>query len=171
MNHLLLLGAGFSRNWGGWLATEVNDHLFTSPQIIADGYLQDLLHRYAATGGFEAALGECQTNYLQNPAEYRNHLENLQSAIDTMFLDMEAGFASKLPLQFSQELKFSVSRFLARFDTIFTLNQDLLLERHYLQSDVQTATPRIWNGWASPGMRPQSDPSTTDCLRVRWILG
>jgi hypothetical protein len=27
---VLLVGAGFSRNWGGWLASEVNGHLPTS---------------------------------------------------------------------------------------------------------------------------------------------
>ena len=27
MPNLLLIGAGFSRNWGGWLATEAFEHL------------------------------------------------------------------------------------------------------------------------------------------------
>ena len=26
-NYLLLTGAGFSRNWGGWLSSEVYDYL------------------------------------------------------------------------------------------------------------------------------------------------
>jgi hypothetical protein len=32
MNPVVLLGAGFSRNWGGWLASEAFEYLLGSPQ-------------------------------------------------------------------------------------------------------------------------------------------
>lgn len=33
MNFLLLLGAGFSRNWGGWLADEAFEYLIGHNEI------------------------------------------------------------------------------------------------------------------------------------------
>jgi hypothetical protein len=43
MKYVLILGAGFSRNWGGWLASEVNGHLPTSPGIRSDPHVVDVL--------------------------------------------------------------------------------------------------------------------------------
>jgi hypothetical protein len=36
MPDLLLTGAGFSRNWGGWLANEVFEYLLGCPEINQD---------------------------------------------------------------------------------------------------------------------------------------
>jgi len=36
-NYLLLLGAGFSRNWGGWLASEAFEYLLGSPEMMMLG--------------------------------------------------------------------------------------------------------------------------------------
>lgn len=63
MNHLLLLGAGFSRNWGGWLANEVFEYLLGCEQIQQDDYLKTLLWKSRNTGGFEKALSEVQANH------------------------------------------------------------------------------------------------------------
>jgi hypothetical protein len=67
--HILLLGAGFSRNWGGWLADEVSDYLMSHPRI--DDGLRELLQRYKGKGGFEAAVDEqvTQTALPADPAE------------------------------------------------------------------------------------------------------
>ena len=45
MNHILLLGAGFGRNWGGWLAGEVFEYLIGCPEVDAEinNLLCDLL--------------------------------------------------------------------------------------------------------------------------------
>ena len=51
----LLLGAGFSRNWGGWLAAEADEYLLGHPKI--DKPVRDILWKYRRKGGFEAALG------------------------------------------------------------------------------------------------------------------
>ena len=57
-NTILLLGAGFSKNWNGPLATEVTAHLISLLQ--GDAYLCDLLHRT----NFEDALSQLQTEFL-----------------------------------------------------------------------------------------------------------
>ena len=36
MGHILLLGAGFRRNWGAWLASEAFEYLVGCPQVDAD---------------------------------------------------------------------------------------------------------------------------------------
>jgi hypothetical protein len=43
MKHIALLGAGFSRNWGGWLADEAFGHLIGSPEAQADAAIRTAL--------------------------------------------------------------------------------------------------------------------------------
>lgn len=177
MNHILLLGAGFSNNWDGWLASQVNDHLPTSSHIRSDPYLQDVLRRTTDKGGFEAALTEVQDNYNRTKsAKDLQHMQNIQAAIADMFADMEAGFASKTSLDFPLDVtmngKFKVSKLLALFDAIFTLNQDLLLERHYQNIDIALMRPQKWNGCKSPGLRALSDNNSRGALydigKIKW---
>src|SRR5438552_1979093 len=59
MPHILLLGAGFSRNWGGWLADEAFEYLLGHPRI--NDSIRTVLWRYKGKGGFEAAVDELQT--------------------------------------------------------------------------------------------------------------
>ena len=55
MAAVLLTGAGFSRNWGGRLAKEVNTAI--ALRVQSDQHLADLLHR---NPNFEEALTELQ---------------------------------------------------------------------------------------------------------------
>ena len=57
--------------------------------------------------------------------------------------------------------------FLARFDVIFTLNQDLLLERHY-QRAIPVGPPRNWSGVSFPGLEPANSPPSRSVLEQRW---
>jgi SIR2-like domain len=136
---LILLGAGFSRNWGGWLAAEVDEYLLGHPSI--DRPIRDVLWRHRDKGGFEGALGELQR---EDPADQR--LASLQSALMQMFRDMEGGFAG-VNFNFNSDQKETISAFLSRFDAIFSLNQDLLLERHYLERP-QPAMSKVWDNSA-----------------------
>ncbi len=133
---LILLGAGFSRNWGGWLAAEVDEYLLGHPSI--DRPVRNVLWHHRDKGGFEGALGELQRN---EPAGQR--LASLQSALMQMFRDMEGGFAG-VNFNFNSDQKETISAFLTRFDAIFSLNQDLLLERHYLERP-QPPMSKVWD--------------------------
>jgi hypothetical protein len=158
MKYVLLLGAGFSRNWGGWLATEVNGHLPTSPKVRNNPRVLEVLRRTADTGGFEAALSELQEVYAKTPTEENlHHLSCLQEAILAMFADMEAGFAKRPGWDFCNDLLFKIARFLSPFDAIFSLNQDLLFERHYHDLDLALNQPKKWFGWRRPGIRALND--------------
>jgi hypothetical protein len=62
MPHYLLTGAGFSRNWGGWLASEAFEYLLGASEI--DAYLRRLLWSAKLRGeGFEGALSVVQSAY------------------------------------------------------------------------------------------------------------
>ncbi|MGH3431042.1 MAG: SIR2 family protein, partial [Mycobacteriales bacterium] len=52
------------------------------------------------------------------------------------------------------DIAYQVGTLLARFDYIFTLNQDLLLEHHYLNGNIGLQMPRKFSGWQMPGLKP-----------------
>jgi hypothetical protein len=66
---------------------------------------------------------------------------------------MNGHFAALPDFEFSQFRRFSITDFLARFDAIFTLNQDLLLDLQYAQR-MPLSRPNELNGICFPGMRP-----------------
>jgi hypothetical protein len=67
MPHYLLTGAGFSRNWGGWLANEAFEHLLGAPEI--DDYLRHINGERKCE--VKASRGRCQ--WCKKPT----HLTNL----------------------------------------------------------------------------------------------
>lgn len=151
-NHVLLLGAGFSRNWNAPLAAEIANSLLE--QVGGDAHLQSLLRRHSKN--FENALSEVQRDYLHasTSAEAKERLDRLQGAIATMFGQLNATFESR-EFEFCNDREYSVSRFLAMFDSIFNLNQDMLLDMRY--STQLTAWGARWDSFELPGMRPLPD--------------
>lgn len=145
MAHLLLLGAGFTRNWGGWLAGELADDLIGR---LADD--RDLCKRLTDNPNFEEVLGDLQQEWSRNqqPAQ-RARLDSLERAIKASFDDMNAMLADLPGMEFRGNgpnfVQRSIAVFLTRFNAIFTLNQDLLLELFY------TGDLRV--GLQYPGMR------------------
>lgn len=127
MPHYLLTGAGFSRNWGGWLANEVFEYLLGAPEI--DNYLRGVLWGANERGeGFEGALSIVQDAYASNKTdETKRRLDGLTQAVIGMFNVMQAAF-NKLDYR---DADLRLQQFLSQFDAIFTLNQDTLLETLY----------------------------------------
>jgi hypothetical protein len=123
MKYILLLGAGFSCNWGGWNAREINDYLPTLASLRADRHVLQVLRHTAKSGGFEAALTKIRDDYEKSPTpENKVHLETLQSAITAMFSAMEVGFASRADWNFRRTVEYKIAHFLNGFDGIFSLN-------------------------------------------------
>lgn len=155
MADLLLIGAGFSRNWGGWLATEAFEHFLGSPEVVRDPRLRRLLWKHQEQGGFEAALAELQAQFANDPNSYRDPLMALQRAVKQMFDDMNAAFMAATDWQFGQQnIERQIATFLTRFDAIFTLNQDVLLEHHYANDNVALIGKKKWSAVYLPGMLP-----------------
>jgi hypothetical protein len=62
--HLLLTGAGFTRNWGGWIADEAFEYLLGCPEITP--HITNLLWRHKEEGtGFEGVLQELRDEYVE----------------------------------------------------------------------------------------------------------
>ena len=145
--HVLLIGAGFSRNWNGWLATEVMGELLG--RLAGDPEDYRILRN---AGNFEDALSQVQADArAQATPEAPARLERLERAILDTFGEMNRAFARRASLEFSQDVASSVQRFLSRFDIIYTLNQDLLLELHY---NIEIHGYPRWSGHSFPGIAP-----------------
>jgi SIR2-like domain len=153
MTYVLLTGAGFSRNWGGWLANEAFEYLIGSPEV--DDNLKHLLWKCKADGsGFEGALAELQEEYLRSKsAAAKKPLDTLEAAIVGMFNHMNQALRDTT-FEPQNEMQYLIRTFLIRFDAIFTLNQDFLLEYHYLNDNIALGSSRRWNGFQIPGMKP-----------------
>jgi len=153
MPAVILLGAGFSRNWGGLLANEVFNYLIGLSKIRKHERLIKLLWQYRSDGGFEDAISEVQRDYRLDPARHSAELKAFQEAIGQMFADMNDGYAANPGWEFQQQQEFMVRTFFVKFDAIFSLNQDLLLEQKYLNDNVMLASAGKWGGWQIPGMK------------------
>jgi SIR2-like domain len=143
---LLLTGAGFTRNWGGWLAKEIEGDLL--------GRLREhpeLRQRVQESDGFESVLEALQNEAAGGDSQVRRRYADLQKVVAASFRAMNLALAKRIEFNFSNDRKYSVNAFLARFDAVYTLNQDLLLELHYDPSLEETRQPR-WNGRYFPGI-------------------
>lgn len=153
MTHILLTGAGFTRNWGGWLAKEIAGDLLG--RVAGDPALRNLLQH---SESFESVLESLQAESERGDAMARGRYAALQKAVCASFRAMNIALAKRTEFNFSNYRAFSVSGFLARFDAIYTLNQDLLLELHYDPSLEDTRRPR-WGGKYFPGVAPYTNRS------------
>lgn len=126
MAHYLLTGAGFSRNWGGWLSNEAFEFLLSTPEM--DNHLRTVLWEAKLRGdGFEGALAAMQGSHLAYPTnQSKQQLDKLTRAIISLFSAMQTAFN-----EFNHREHETTQNFLAHFDAIFTLNQDTLLETIY----------------------------------------
>jgi hypothetical protein len=126
MTHLLLAGAGFTHNWKGWLAKEMEGDLLLRLRG------NPLVHaRVRDADGFESALAGLQLDIKGSKPGAKEQYQALKKAILESFQEMNLALANLRTLEFSNERRFSVKGFLARFDAIYMLNQDLLFELLY----------------------------------------
>lgn len=169
MNPYLLLGAGFSRNWGGLLASEAFEYLLGHAEVVNNDELRSILWATQPMGGFEAAMSNLQEEAKAN-ASAADNLQRLETAVIAMFSDMNRGFDSLASWEFSQDIDNLVSKFLTQFAAIFTLNQDLLVERHYLDGSPELYRSDRWNGVGMPAI--SAGQKTASIIGRKWhILG
>jgi hypothetical protein len=140
MGSYLLIGAGLSRNWGGPLSEEITGSLLGELHDDAE------IARALRSGPFEEVFQGFQVTSQGGSATTK--LLRFQGAIVGLFARLNKTFLNK-NFEFSNDLEWSVKRFLAKFDAIFSLNQDLLLEIHYMQTFISQGK---WNGLTIPGM-------------------
>jgi hypothetical protein len=160
MTHILLTGAGFSHNWGGMLAADVFDYLLGCSEL--DDELRRLLWRDRS---FEDVLAALQ---LANDAESKRRYNLLTSALVGMFNGMGLAFMRReFEFKNPPDTRYWLRGFLMRFDAIFTLNQDTLLEQKY----IPVVGPPKWGRAHLPGTKYLGNPplsgSVHDAIATR----
>jgi hypothetical protein len=158
MGHYLLTGAGFSRNWGGWLADEAFEYLLGYPGISQDIHME-LWKSKNQRLGFEntlqalrqAAEKHKDDRFVSNVRLFERMLEDMFNAMNVGFKQVvfnplpPGAFNSDDPVDF-------IRRFLTHFDAIFTLNQDCLLELKYNAPGFHRISQNRWRDMYCPGL-------------------
>ena len=146
MTNILLTGAGFSRNWGGALAKDVFSHLLGDTDL-DDTTRRLLLGAHTSNGSFEDVLAALQG---ATSADDKKRYDALIASLVGLFNGMGQAFMSR-DLEFANppDTRYWLRGFLQRFQYIFTLNQDTLLESQYIP--LVGATP--WARAHIPGMK------------------
>src|SRR4051812_33318182 len=86
---IALLGAGFTRNWGAWLASELVGELCGRVDDDAE-----LLQRLKETRNFEKVLGEIRQEANRGPKQ-QDRFDRLQQAILETFDEMNQMLAHR----------------------------------------------------------------------------
>jgi SIR2-like protein len=122
VQRILLTGAGFSRNWGGYLAREVWELLLGHPAVRADPRLRASL--LEAPENFERALAIVRGSYPEGAAMFEN-------ALLDVFVDQDESERADYFTINEGRFRGFLDAFRSPDGTaqLFTLNQDLFLER------------------------------------------
>jgi hypothetical protein len=154
MQTILLTGAGFSRNWGGWLADEAFEYLLGCAELTP--HHRTLLWKHRRLGsGFEGVLQELRDEYMKSQGPHTaKPLQDFDKMLLGMFNTMNQGFSDLEPVKNPGlgPQPTLVRDFLARFDAIFTLNQDTFLEQQYINSGLLDGSQGKWFACRSPGL-------------------
>jgi hypothetical protein len=146
MPDILLTGAGFSRNWGGWLADEVFEYLLGCPEM-NDDIRTAIWRAKNSNDGFEATLQELRNTYEKSRDDrFADNLKRFEQMLVSMFNSMNNSFKQTVfnPIDSLDGNVNYLVHWLTRFDAIFTLNQDCLLELKYLARDIRRQSSLRW---------------------------
>jgi SIR2-like domain len=157
LSRILLTGAGFSHNWGGWLANEAFEYLLGC-SVVTSVIATELWKAKATGAGFEGALESLRGQYATyKDVRHETELKTFESMLLGMFNTMNSSYATvdfepgRDPARLGPQPTL-VRDFLCRFDKIFTLNQDTLLEQHYQHSDLLGGSTGRWFALQTPGL-------------------
>ena len=135
---VLLVGAGFAKNWGGMLASEVHKSLFSHRAVQKRPAIKKLLREETS---FEVALEEVRRGKYKDQDQAA-----IEKAISSAFKQMDGHYQNPNPPIPRASIKDFIGKFcLGPVGTgtgyVFSLNQDLLLEKIYgTQVDRQRFT-------------------------------
>jgi hypothetical protein len=141
----LLIGAGFSRNWGGRLAREMWEDIFSNRAVQARAATRGLMLRNPL---FEDALAEVLDTKLYSDDDCAAINTAVQDVFERMDLEHSAQLGSGRPSIDLGGMKNLIARFRAQAHDnvgyVFSLNQDVLFERlvsHW--PDIQCWLPGV----------------------------
>lgn len=93
MIHILLTGAGFTRNWGGWLAKEIEGDLL---QRLRGNW--EVHCRVCEDDGFEAALAGLEIEIREGKPGATDQYQALRIGILDSFQEMNLALANRRTL-------------------------------------------------------------------------
>lgn len=156
--YYLLTGAGFSQNFGGMLASELWAVLYGHSKIQNNDRIKRILWDNREHG-FEVALEEVRQLYLSDSDGWEEDYKTIQAIIRETFQSMDRSFGEKLRDQGFQknfgQSTYRLTDLFKNFDVIFTTNQDMLIERHFINL---TGGPISHLG--HPGMKSKGHPQS-----------
>jgi len=127
-NHILFTGAGFSNNWGGFLAKDMWTEIFNNGKIQKEKKLRE---RLLSEFDYESIYSE-----VMNRDEWtKNEKEALGIAIEDAYLNLDNKIVSNSSSSKTTEIINSLLTYFIpaegkdRKGVFFTINQDLLVER------------------------------------------
>ena len=88
----------------------------------------EVRHRVQSSDGFESVWDAAEIEARTGHPEALNRYQEIQRAVYKSFRAMNLALANRVDFNFSKDRRHAVNGFHARFDCIYTLNQDLLLE-------------------------------------------
>lgn len=153
----LLTGAGFSKNWGGRLASEVWADVFSNRVVQARDRVRSALLRERS---FEAVMHEVLTNDAYDMEDRHAIIE----AVTRSFREMDDLYAQKTIISADRTINYgSLKTLLEKFRRtsgyLFTLNQDRLIEMLLENRNISYQTPCV-----PRGTRKISDERPTSLL-------
>jgi hypothetical protein len=131
--HILLTGAGFSANWGGWLANQLWAVLYGHQKVQDNDKLKEILWRYMERGGFEEAYEYIKASFPKLEPIIRKVIED---SFDEMNSKLDITFSKKLAtslISCIETLALSRGSYNEKGVKVFTLNQDIYFERAFLE--------------------------------------
>jgi hypothetical protein len=162
MTFILLTGAGFSFNWGGPLASDVFNKLLSDQDL--DEHTRRLLIEADGKGGFETVLVDLDAS--KDPDD-KKRCSALVTSMVGMFNFLNGNFTrQKFEFEDPPDTRYSVHSFLNRFDAIFTLNQDALLEIHYTHVVMNSR----WGRADTPGLKRLGQFSISGVIQDRYAI-
>ena len=121
---------------------------------MSSAQLRRALWRSKSERGFEQALSLVQADYFLDQMERDRAIQAFELALIRMFDDMNAALLEVQDLEFPTAQPNTVRGLLARFDAIFSLNQDLLIEHRYRNHGLaESHFHGRWQGVQLPGLK------------------
>ena len=137
--NIMLLGAGFSKNWGGRLASEVWADVFTNGNLQGRERVRKALLKERS---FEIVMEDVLTDEMYDAADR----QAIITAVTSTFKDMDDLFAQSMFNIIDKTVNYgTLKHFIGKFrgSLIVTLNQDTILEQLLQNWSIPFETPYV----------------------------
>lgn len=122
LDYLLLTGAGFSKNWGGWLAADLWSVILSHPFIQNNENLKKAVWNNRDSG-FETIFDDKSLN--------NKNKKIFQDVVTDSFIDMHRALEINSTFMQNLTIRNFIGQVFTKFDGYFSLNQDLFFEQLY----------------------------------------